>query len=245
MLIYFAVAICAAALAFKVHRYDRFEREPWSMVLVALTIGFFAMKLAGAAEDSLLTHLRLPSDALAHKAIVVAVIEDSAKLLAVLLIACAFRRQFNDPLDGIIYGTLAGVGAAVEESLLYLSLATGPTLATLGAELTRLVAHSLMGGIAGFAVGIGARPDRARSRHPGLVATCLLASVALHFTWDFIAYQRTAHSPLLRAALMLLMLALILSWGALLAVAARRSGSIFTRASAAPPTSPARCPAAL
>jgi len=226
MLIYIAIFACAAGLAWMIYRYDRFEKEPWFMLLLALGLGFIAMKLIGFAEDSVLAHLRLASNSYATKAAIVAVFEDGTKLLVVLLIARLFPRQINDPLDGIIYGTFAGLGTALAESLLYLSLSP-TTLSTLGAELTRLFAHSLMGGVAGFAVGIGARPDRERKSRPALIVVCLLISICLHFSWDVIAYQRPGRSIVLRVALMLLMLSLMTIWGNLVAFAARRSGKIF------------------
>ncbi len=225
-LIYIAIFACAAGLAWKIYRYDRFEKEPWLMLLLTVGLGFLLMKLVGVAEDEVLGRLHLAASAFAAKAVIVATLEDSAKLLVVLLIARFFPRQINDPLDGIIYGTFAGLGAAVAESLMYLSFAP-TTFSTLGAELTRLFAHSLMGGVAGFAVGIGARPDRARIPHPLLVAGCLLVSVAVHFAWDVMAYQR-AESVVHRAAPMLLMLGLIVIWGRLLASASRRSQKVFT-----------------
>jgi RsiW-degrading membrane proteinase PrsW (M82 family) len=233
MLIYLATFACAALLAWRIYRYDRFEPEPWFMVLLALGLGFGAMLIVGAAEDVLLRRLRLAPDAFAAKAAVVAVLEDAAKLLVVVLIARVFRRQFNDPMDGIIYGTLAGLGTAVEETLLYLSLAP-MTLPTLGAELTRLLAHSLMGGVAGFAVGIGARPDRTRVTRPALVAACMLVSMTVHFAWDYVAYQRGAASLASRVGPMLLMLGLMLVWGRLLTLAARQSGNVFAPGAGAP-----------
>jgi len=227
MLTHLAVFACAGALTFLIYRYDRYEKEPLLMVLLALSLGFCAMRAVGMAENLILSHLRLAPASHAPKAALVAGIEDGAKLVAVLLIACAFRRQINDPLDGIIYGTLVGLGAAVDESMLYLSLSP-PTLATLGAELTRLITHAMLGGVTGFAVGIGARPDRPRTSRPMLVASCLVLSVLIHFAWDVIAYRPAAtHSMAVRLALMGLMLGLIGSWGGMVAAAARRSRELF------------------
>ena len=228
MFIYIAVFACAAALAGLVHRYDRFEKEPLRMVLLALALGFVAMRLVGLAEDAILAYAHLTPEDRAQKAAIIAGIEDGAKLVAVLLIAVAFRKHINDPLDGIIYGTLVGLGAAIDESLLYLGLAGAlSALHTLATEFTRLVTHAMLGGVTGFAVGIGARPDRPRRTRPLLILACLLISVAIHFAWDVIAYRPEHHSIPVRLVLMGLMLWLICTWGMMMAVARRRSEMIY------------------
>ena len=197
------------------------------MLLLALGLGFVTMELAGMLEDVILGRLQLTARSeLARKAALVAGIEDGAKLLVVLLIAYAFRRHVNDPLDGVIYGTFVGLGAALDESLLYLSLAP-PTFATFGAELTRMVTHSLLGGLAGFAVGIGARPDGPRRKRPLLVLCSLLVAMLIHFAWNLIAYRGNDPSPLARVLLMGLMLWLMLTWAFLLTIARRRSERLF------------------
>jgi RsiW-degrading membrane proteinase PrsW (M82 family) len=226
MLIHLAVFACAAGIALLVRRNDRYEKEPWLMMLLALGLGFATMRLAGMLENSIFAELRLPSSAHATKAVIVAVVEDSSKLVAVLLVAYAFRRQINDPLDGVIYGTLVGLGAGVDESLLYMSLSPA-SLSAFGCEVTRLIAHALLGGLAGFAVGIGARPDAARRRRPLLLLGCVLAAILIHFLWDVIAYQTAQRSMFLRAGLMGLMLSLILSWGVMVSIARTRSARFF------------------
>ena len=42
-----------------------------------------------------------------------------SRVAMVLSVAWLFRPRFTDPLDGLMYGTLGGLGMAIEESLLY------------------------------------------------------------------------------------------------------------------------------
>ena len=240
-LIYTAMFVCAAALVVLVRRYDLYGKEPWYMSVLALFMGAGVMWLVGLTEDFVLGRMRLGPDAYAAKAAVVAISEETAKLLVVLSIALLFRRHFKDPLDGVIYGTLCGLGTAVEESLLYISLAQ-PTMLTLGAEVVRLLAHSLMGGVVGFAVGfVVAMPPRGAargvprsasgkpssvSRRPKLAVICVLVAMLVHFAWNYIAYQ-SHHPPILRGVLMLLMLTLMMLWGAMAALAAEKSRLAF------------------
>src|SRR5688572_17713255 len=237
MPVYATLFVCAALMVLFVRRYDLHGKAPWYMVLLAVAVGIVFMWAAGQVEDDALRHLRLGPTDLAAKAALVAGIEGTAKLLAVLLIAASFRRHFKDPLDGLLYGTLAGIGMAVEESLLYLSLTPDKNALALGAEVVRLFGHSLMGGLLGFAIGLLLRPaagdDASGSgRKLALPATCVAVALVVHFCWDYIAYRPDVAPPL-RGVLMLLMLCLMLVWGAMVAYATGLSRRVV-RAAGAP-----------
>ena len=215
--IYVLMLACAAGLAVFVYRYDLCTREPWYMVALAVGLGFGAMWTAGGAEDIIFGHVSAARDNAGPKAAIVACTETLARMAMVFTVATFFRPRFTDPLDGLMYGTLGGLGMAIEESFLYLSLAPA-TPQTLGAEVVRLFAHSLMGGLVGFAVGQWVRPNQQRRPRPSLTVGCLAVALLVHFSWDFIAYQ-TSRAALLRMLPMLLMLALMLVWGGLVAYA--------------------------
>ena len=219
MLVYVTLFACAALMVLLVRRYDLYEREPWYMVLVAIALGVALMWTAGYVEDVLLARIRLAPDQLAAKAALVSAVEEFAKVAVVLIIATAFRRHFTDALDGIVYGTLGGLGMAIEESLLYLGLALDKDAGTLGAEVVRLFAHSLMGGLLGFAVGLLLRPTGpGRKRKLILPATCVAVALTVHFSWDYIAY-RPHVAAAQRGVLMCLMLMLMMAWGTTVAYA--------------------------
>lgn len=221
VLIYLLMLACAAGLAAFIYRYDLHEKEPWYMALLAVGMGFATMWLVGMVEDFALTRLAIGRQQYAARAAVVAHIESVARVAMVLCVAWLFRPRFNDPLDGLMYGTLGGLGMAIEESLLYLSLAPA-TAHTLGVEVVRLFAHSLMGGLVGFAVGQWVRPSSRPHPKPILTAGCLAVAVLVHFSWDFIAYQQS-RSALLKLLPMLLMLSLMLVWGGLVAYASEQA----------------------
>ena len=62
------------------------------------------------------------------------------------------------------------------------------------------------------------RPNQQRRPRASLTVGCLAVALLVHFSWDFIAYQ-TSRAALLRMLPMLLMLALMLVWGGLVAYA--------------------------
>lgn len=234
MLVYLTLFACAVLMVLLVRRYDLYEKEPWYMLLVAVALGIGLMWTAGQVEDVVLGQLRLARDDFATKAILVTLIEETAKLLVVVVIALVFPRQFNNVLDGMVYGTLGGLGMAIEESLMYLSLTPDKNAQALGAEVVRLFAHALMGGLLGFAVGMTLRPadPRPQQRRVALPLTCVAVAMVVHFSWDYIAY-RPHVAVAMRGVLMLVMLCLMLVWGAMVAHAMNLSRR-FLRAQAMP-----------
>lgn len=222
---YALVLFCAVMMAIMVLRYDLHGREPWYMVVLALMLGAGVMSGVGTAENFVLARLRWTPDFIVAKALLISILEESAKAAVVVFVARAFRRHFRTLLDGLIYGTLCGLGMGIDESLMYLGLSPA-SAQTLGAEVIRLFAHSMMGGLIGFGVGLWTlgwtRPGRpATRRHvrAGLLAAgSMLTALMVHFSWDYVAYQpRTG--LVLRGFLMLLMLALMMLWGAMVAFA--------------------------
>jgi RsiW-degrading membrane proteinase PrsW (M82 family) len=232
VLIYVLMLACAAGLAAFIYRYDLHEKEPWYMVAFAVGMGFAAMWVAGIVEGYVLAKLAVRHEQFAARAVVVAHVESLGRVAMVLAAARLFRSRFADPLDGLMYGTLGGLGMAIEESLLYLSLAPA-NAHTLGVEVVRLFAHSLMGGLVGFAVGQWVRPMSRPHPKPILTTGCLACAVLVHFSWDFIAYQNS-HTALLKLLPMLLMLALMLVWGGLVAYASEQSRDKPPRGTAGP-----------
>jgi len=101
-----------------------------------------------------------------------------------------FRRHFNDPMDGLIYGSFVALGMALEESIFYLRLSFADGLGAsdlelVGREAVRLVLHILLGGITGFGVGLIIEHSRLRHWLP-VLAGWLAASMTIHFLWDWL-----------------------------------------------------------
>jgi RsiW-degrading membrane proteinase PrsW (M82 family) len=227
MPVYSLTMLCAALLVVWVYHQDSQEREPWYAVLVSVASGFAMMWVLGFADDFAIRWMNDAGNGIITRAAVIALIEEGGKLLTVLLLAhLLLRREFNDPMDGLIHGRLAGLGMAVNESLLYLSLAP-PTLNTLGMEIVRLFAHSLMGGIVGFAIGLGANPHGRRTIYPRLVVVCVSLSTLLHFLWNTVAYTHSGNG-LARLLPMGVMLTLMATWRWFCHIAQSRSRLIFS-----------------
>lgn len=222
-----AILLCASGLALLVYRYDMYEREPWYMLLLALALGAAASTALSFGEDLLLQAIPDGERSLAAQAGVAAVAEELAKLSIVLAIWFAMPWHFNDPFDGLIYGALAGLGFAVEESIFYINMPGSAFggLVVAGRESVRLMLHLLLGGLT--CVGLGLARFRIR-RWPAVLAGGMSASMAIHFAWDYCcglpAALETVPSVGERIISVALMLAALVLFAAAVVFALKHSG---------------------
>lgn len=109
---------------------DRFEPEPWWLVLAAFVWGAVFATMGGgfssALAESVLTSLagrRVDMDVVGAT-VFAPVFEETFKGLGVALIALVSAlglRELDGPLDGVIYGGVVGLGFTLTEDILYVS----------------------------------------------------------------------------------------------------------------------------
>ncbi len=104
---------------------DRFEKEPLGLLLFAFFWGAIPAVILALIVEIILD---IPISALATSAftydflgsaIAAPLVEETAKGLAVLLLFLFIRREFDSPVDGLIYGGMAGFGFAAVENFFY------------------------------------------------------------------------------------------------------------------------------
>lgn len=175
---------------------DRHEQEPlwliglafgWgAMVATALSIPFNTV--AGWVGTGLTGDEALGS--MLAASLSAPFVEEVAKALAVAAIYIVFRREFDDVLDGVVYGAVVGLGFAWWENVTYY-VHVGMTEG-LGAMLGLTVVRGVMHGLAGHATftgltGLGFGVARvARSRAWGWAGppVGLAAAISAHFAWN-------------------------------------------------------------
>ena len=196
------------------------------MLLMAAGLGGILMWGVGFAEEFTIDRFGVPK----HEALlaaVAAVYEELARFFLVLFLAVGIRRHFNDPMDGIIYGSIAGLGMAVCESIDYLRWSGAAPVYLPASEIVRLSGHLILGGITGFPCGM----IRMRMpRWPVVLAACLFSSMAIHFLWDLLALLSAARSEyqwFFMTAAALLMLSGMAVYGALVLLGAGWSRQEF------------------
>lgn len=236
MILYATLALCALGAAVLVYRYDLYDREPLPLVGLVVGLGALAMGLSGRIELFVFERQRLEGSL--AQAAVASLVEETGKLVAVLAVAFLARRAADDPMDGLIYGSLAGLGAALEEGVAVLRALPAGTPWLPPEELVRLCGHLVMGGLAGFGVGRARRRDRG---WVGTLAFGFACALFLHFGWDALSLQAAgfpegpSRPALLGAALML---GGLLLYGRLVVVASGWSQQVFAPGGPGRPPSP-------
>ena len=200
-------AACAAACVpttavglLVLRRLDRNEKEPWRLVLVATAWGaIVSTSLAFWGEtvwDALFTANLLPGPgADASTAYSAGIFEEVAKGVAVLLLYLVMRDEFDDVVDGIVYGAAVGFGFNFMESVGYMTHlyalfapeGTG-TANAIGMWYWRQViglffGHAAYTALIGAGIGVARQLPRVGQRVM-VIACGFLAAIAAHFAWD-------------------------------------------------------------
>jgi RsiW-degrading membrane proteinase PrsW (M82 family) len=122
-----AAVVPAVFYSLVVVSLDRYEREPTRVMLGAFLWGalvatLIALVLNGLVAAVLAGPLGAGAEA-ATAALGAPVVEEAAKGAALLILFRFVRREFDNVLDGIVYGGLVGLGFAMTENILYFSRA--------------------------------------------------------------------------------------------------------------------------
>ena len=108
---------------------DRYEKEPLWFLVFAFLWGAIPANVFAALFNTLFGLPLLIIDPLIGElgtaAIIAPIIEETAKGLALILLVLLFRHEFDDVLDGIIYGAMIGFGFAMTEDFDYFMRAFG------------------------------------------------------------------------------------------------------------------------
>lgn len=111
---------------------------------------------------------------------VVGFLEESAKFFVVVTLVYG-RREFNEPMDGIIYAAASAIGFATLENIFYI-LDAGPYIILLRGPVSTL-GHILFSAMWGAALGLAKfEKDRVRGRR--MIARGLLLAIITHGIFD-------------------------------------------------------------
>ena len=200
-------AVCALACLpttafglFVVRRVDRNHKEPWRLVLVAAAWGaIVATSLVVWGEtiwESSAQHALVPGPGLdTSLAFMAGILEELAKGLAVLLLFLVMRNEFDDVVDGIVYGAAVGLGFNFLESVSYMTnlysiyVPEGNGVFAAGIQwygrqvLGLFFGHATYTAYIGAGVGIARQLPGLRQKLLAIVAGFVVA-IAGHFSWD-------------------------------------------------------------
>jgi RsiW-degrading membrane proteinase PrsW (M82 family) len=179
---------------------DRNEKEPWRIVLVAVAWGaIVATSLVIWAEtfwESVSVRTLVPGPGLdASRAFSAGLFEELGKGVAVLLLFLVMRSEFDDVVDGIVYGAAVGLGFNFMESVSYMT----HLYAILSPEgqgglaagfqwyarqvLGLFFGHATYTALIGAGIGIARQLPSRRHKVIAIIAGFVVA-IAAHFSWD-------------------------------------------------------------
>ena len=182
-----------------VRRYDRLEPEPLKLLLWVGLCGGFMSVIPAIIGNSLADHFlglggfsgdlsrrtSLPLALIA--AVFVGINEETWKFLATLRLVRKLP-EFDEPIDGMIYGMTVALGFAAIENLEYLAR-FGPGV-LVARSLLSIPVHLACAVIWGY----GLARARFISRHQNYFKTALpylLAAAGVHAAFDFFIFLRT------------------------------------------------------
>ena len=185
---------------FVVRRLDRNEKEPWRLVMVAFAWGAIVATSMVIWGESLWTAIAqqtlVPGPGLdASSAFSAGLLEELAKGVAVLLLFLIMRNEFDDVVDGIVYGAAVGLGFNFMESIAYMTnlyaifSPEGVGGYAAGFQwysrqvLGLFFGHATYTALIGAGIGIARQLPNRRQKVIAIVSGFLIA-IAAHFSWD-------------------------------------------------------------
>jgi protease PrsW len=184
-----ALALAPSAyLASAMYLKDKYQPEPKRVLLDAFLAGCLLIVPAAILESLAIKVLDCKGpttgQAFLMAFIVAALIEEGLKFW--LLRSWAYRRkEFDEPLDGIVYGSFIALGFATVENVLYV-FQNGFSAAVLR-MFTSVPAHYSFGIIMGYCVGKAKFESHKQLTH---MFRGLFYAVLLHGSFDFFLMQK-------------------------------------------------------
>lgn len=175
------------AICLFIYYKDKYNKEPFGLLLWLFILGMFSVIPALVAETALTKPVeRMVGESVFYTAlfsyIIVGLSEELSKFL--VLRYYAFKRKaFDDPFDGIMYAVMVGMGFATLENIGYV------TNYGWGTALTRMFlsvpAHATFAVLMGYHLGLAKFDTARRSRY---LVLAVFWPVLFHGTFDFFLF---------------------------------------------------------
>jgi RsiW-degrading membrane proteinase PrsW (M82 family) len=171
-------------ISWYMYRMDRLEREH-RLHLMACFIGGMLLTLPAEGVDQWLRGLGLSYPAALTMYIpAIAVNEELLKFLLLTIYPLSRPHIFDEPIDGIVYSIMIGMGFATMENIFYATeFGLGTTIVR---AFTAVPAHALFAVIMGYYAGLTWLHPERKYR---LLLYGLLLAVIFHGVYDFLVLQ--------------------------------------------------------
>jgi RsiW-degrading membrane proteinase PrsW (M82 family) len=145
------LALCPVfIIAFYIYFRDKYEKEPWQMLFLAIMSGVFIVLPISLFEE-LMFFIGKGFDGIFRPfwdAFFVASFSEEGFKLAVLSLLIWKNKEFNEKFDGIVYASYISLGFAGVENVMYV-MKSGVGVGIIRA-ITAVPAHAVFGIIMGF-----------------------------------------------------------------------------------------------
>ena len=170
-----------------IRRLDYNEREPWRLILVAAGWGAVVATTLAIIFEAMWSFSidggLIPGPGLqVSTAFSAALLEETPKGVAVLLLFLVMRNEFDDVVDGIVYGAAVGLGFNFMETVVYMSVG-GFGQWIFRQWLGLFLGHATYTALIGAGIGI-ARQVPGLGRKALTILSGFIIAVAAHFAWD-------------------------------------------------------------
>lgn len=186
----FAIAVVPGlAISYWIYHQDKYEKEPYLILFACFIWGGISTIPAVLGQmyfrDTEDPHSLLTTFLFSF--FVIALTEELSKFLFLRLYAYP-KDAFNEPMDGIVYAVMVGMGFATLENLLYTFGETGGITTAIGRAFTAVPAHGAFAVMMGAYVGLAKFIPEKRDQY---MLTSIALPVFFHGLYDFFLLQKS------------------------------------------------------
>ncbi len=183
----FLAVLPSIIIAYWIYQKDRFDREPRRVVLTCFLLGALAT-IPALAVQTIFKDMQLPSSLMStavYAFLIIGLSEEVSKFIFLRLYAYP-NVAFDEPMDGIVYSVMIGMGFATVENVLYAMSTNDPYTMLISRALTAVPAHAAFGVTMGAYVGLA---KFLRHHQSSYLLSGLMFAVGLHGAYDFFLLQ--------------------------------------------------------
>lgn len=186
----FAIAVVPGlAISYWIYHQDKYEKEPYLILFACFIWGGISTIPAVLGQmyfrDTEDPHSLLTTFLFSF--FVIALTEELSKFLFLRLYAYP-KDAFNEPMDGIVYAVMVGMGFATLENILYTFGENGGIATAIGRAFTAVPAHGAFAVMMGAYVGLAKFVPEKRDQY---MLTSIALPVFFHGLYDFFLLQKS------------------------------------------------------
>jgi len=206
-----AAIVPGLLICFFIVKLDKHEKEPTPLLAISLGLGiaiFFAARyFEGAIDDMMMPYITEnnlnpnthPGILFLSAFVRTAFVEEFLKLVVLLLIPFN-HKAFNEPMDGIVYAVMIGMGFAIVENMIYCMSPPDLALAIVR-DFTAVPSHAVFAVILGYYVGLAKFNKAKRIQY---IIGGFFITVFVHGLYDVFLFQEYENWLMILATFVLL-----------------------------------------